>query len=519
MRYTTMYVNMDKEYKISINVTPKAFEGLARQGMLFHQGVCELCDDAIAACILGEKAHVCVALAADPDKHYLQLAVADWGFGMELSSLTNALQLGSAPLNDNRLNEHGYGLNNALACLSGGSGDWCIYTRCQPGPYYKVSGPFDLNMTVKMTNTIDLPETLNLQWPEPSTVIYVRVPMSMARTLQRQGNRKLSDLSTLRQWLVEHLGVAYRGYLELDPVSLEPSAKIAVTIGQSSILVPPIPVPMMMARTERLEIELGGQVVPVTYVHGTLDKSKREHLVHGSKTRFYYQCSQPTQGIDIRLGKRVIATAQLGEIWHREDGSPLCRHNSYNEFVGELILPELPRGVLATLNNKTGIDRNDPDWETIFDALSDFPPQKNAIKYSEDELKNKWMKLLKAANPEDEVTSEISVWPTGTRIDVVDKGTNDKYDIYELKAHKAEPQDLYQLKMYWDGLVLEGIQPTRGFLLVSEYSDAIQKMANAMNTLPTPHLPDGTPSQPYHLLLATHTEKELIKHLGHCKSI
>ena len=54
MRYTTMYVNMDKEYKISINVTPKAFEGLARQGMLFHQGVCELCDDAIAACMPGE---------------------------------------------------------------------------------------------------------------------------------------------------------------------------------------------------------------------------------------------------------------------------------------------------------------------------------------------------------------------------------------------------------------------------------------------------------------------------------
>src|SRR5699024_10142749 len=157
----------------------------------------------------------------------------------------------------------------------------------------------------------------------------------------------------------------YRGYLELDPVTLEPSAKIAVTLGQSSLLVPPIPVPMMMGRTEKLEVELGGQVVPVTYVHGTLDKAKQEHLVQGSKARFYYQCSQPTQGIDIRLGKRVIATAQLGEVWHREDGSPLCRHNSYNDFVGELILPELPRGVLATLNNKTGIDRNDPDWDVV----------------------------------------------------------------------------------------------------------------------------------------------------------
>ena len=153
---------MEKEYNISINITPKAFEGLARQGMLCHQGICELCDDALAATLPNEKARVCVALAPDADKNHLNIAVADWGCGMELAALTNALQLGSAPLSNDRLNEHGYGLNNALACLSGGTGDWCIYTRSQPGPYFKVSGPFDLNMTVKMTDTIDLPEGLNL---------------------------------------------------------------------------------------------------------------------------------------------------------------------------------------------------------------------------------------------------------------------------------------------------------------------------------------------------------------------
>lgn len=31
------------------------------------------------------------------------------------------------------------------------------------------------------------------------------------------------------------------------------------------------------------------------------------------------------------------------------------------------------------------------------------------------------MKLLKAANPEDDVTGEVTVWPTGTRIDVTDQ--------------------------------------------------------------------------------------------------
>lgn len=182
--------NINQEYQININITSKAFAGLSHQGLLFHQAVCELCDDAIAAALEGEKAKVCVALAPDRDKNYIQIAVADWGRGMDLDALTNALQLGSLPLGQNRINEHGYGLNNALACLSGGSSDWCIYTRSQPGCYFKVSGPFDLKMTVKTVENIDLSVGLNLQWTEPSTVIYVRVPITIARTLQRQGNRK-----------------------------------------------------------------------------------------------------------------------------------------------------------------------------------------------------------------------------------------------------------------------------------------------------------------------------------------
>ena len=80
------------------------------------------------------------------------------------------------------------------------------------------------------------------------------------------------------------------------------------------------------------------------------------------------------------------------------------------------------------------------------------------------------------------ISSEICVWPTGTRVDVVDKGENGKCDIYELKTRKAEPKDLYQLRMYWDGLVLEGIQPTRGILLTNGYSDRLQEMVRILNT-------------------------------------
>ena len=236
-----------------------------------------------------------------------------------------------------------------------------------------------------------------------------------------------------------------------------------VTVGGSTVLVPPIHVPMMLTRTEHFQVELGGQVVTLTYVYGVLDRSQRDRLVQGGKARYYYQSSQPTQGIDIRLGKRVIATAQLSEIWQREDGKPLSRHNSYNDFVGELLIPELPRGVLATLTNKTGIDRNDPDWDKVFEALAAYPPVKNAQSAGEKELRLRWMKMLKATNPEDDVNGEVAVWPTATRIDVVDRNKSGKCVLYELKAGKGEPLDLYQLRMYWDGLILDGVQPTQGY--------------------------------------------------------
>lgn len=116
------------------------------------------------------------------------------------------------------------------------------------------------------------------------------------------------------------------------------------------------------------------------------------------------------------------------------------------------------------------------------------------------------MDMLKAVSPSDKVTDEVNVWQTGTRIDVTDEGFG-KYVIYELKVAKAEPLNLYQLKMYWDGLVLAGVQPTEGVLLAQSYTPALKDMADKMNAMPAPNLPDGHPSAPYNFKLATHQQK------------
>ena len=78
----------------------------------------------------------------------------------------------------------------------------------------------------------------------------------------------------------------------------------------------------------------------------------------------------------------------------------------------------------------------------------------------EETLKRNWMNILSAAKPKDVVSDEYSVWPCGTRVDVVDIGDG-QIDIFELKTGKARPLNLYQLRMYWDGLVLEGKLPQR----------------------------------------------------------
>ena len=75
-----------RTYEIHINVTPKVFEGLRRQGMLFHQAVCEIVDDALAAAPEGQ-VHVAISLAADADKNYMNLAIADWAAEWTLMNL------------------------------------------------------------------------------------------------------------------------------------------------------------------------------------------------------------------------------------------------------------------------------------------------------------------------------------------------------------------------------------------------------------------------------------------------
>ena len=75
------------------------------------------------------------------------------------------------------------------------------------------------------------------------------------------------------------------------------------------------------------------------------------------------------------------------------------------------------------------------------------------------------MSMLKAVTPDHDITDEVCVWPTGTRIDVLDAGTDDSLVIYEMKVKKRATAAPVSVAEYWDGLVHTGRQPTQAVLI------------------------------------------------------
>jgi Histidine kinase-, DNA gyrase B-, and HSP90-like ATPase len=466
-------------HKVSLVANEGIFRGLSRQNMLFHQCLGELVDNAIAATPAGQKFRVDIIFSPQPgNPDRVDVYVADNGRAMGLDHLAKALQLGESATTDSRLNEHGFGLKNSLATLSGGNGPWKIWTRpAKGGPVFSVSGPFSGQMEIHDDEEFPTDAFLPV---DISTLIKVPAKIAFIQTAQGRG-APTTDLSALREWVIEHLGVLYRGYLAQDEETYEASGVIVVSIGTDTIAVPPVEVPFGNREVKYIDVELSGKVERIEYRYGTLDEVKRDKLIKGKKAKFYYQQNQPTQGIDIRLGKRVIATRQFETIWN------ISRHNSYNDFVGELVIPDLPRGVLSTTNTKTDFNLDDPDWAKIFSKLKEYPPVKEIRERTEADVRAKWIGMLKATNPEDTVTDERSVWPTGTRIDVYRKTPQQKIIIYELKVVSGAPIHLYQLKMYWDGLVVDTKeQPSEAILLVESFDAALEQMANMMNQLSPP---------------------------------
>ncbi len=467
--------------EIDLVANTNVFRGLARQNMLLHQCLNELLDNSIAS-KKGDLFKIEILIEEKGDN--VEIYICDDGKGMTLSRLSEALQLGAVPDPDSdRLHEHGFGLKNSLATLTNGNGYWKIWTQAPGEETCSVEGPFGPKMSIEDED--QMPELPFLP-KQTSTIVYAQTSKKYLATVQGRG-RIGSDLQKLRKWMAEHIGVAYRGYLLQDPKTGDPDGEIRLSIvlpggKKDSLKVLPIEVPFAKKETTYIPVTLpDGKEYIMEYSKGTIDETKRNQALYGDKLQYYYQGNQNTQGIDIRIGKRVIATGMLSEIWD------FTKHNGFNDFVGELLIPnDVPRGMLTTVNNKTDFNLDDDGWGAIFSKLrtEENQPKRNSKETSEKDLRDKWFKILKDTNPEDSITKESTagIWGSAVRIDVLRERENGKITIYEMKVTSANPQHVYQMKMYWDGLELAGKVPNEAILMVEDYDDKIVEMIAAINS-------------------------------------
>jgi hypothetical protein len=435
--------------------------GLAQAPLHLQNMVAELVDNALAAISGVQKVYVDLSPHEDRGDLYI-LRIWDNGPGIALQRLEHdVFQLGHAPAGISHLNEHGFGLKNVLAKAEQLSSiPWFFRTRDQEalgrGEFYQCKRPFSFAMPIDTLRSTDWPGYAS---QSTGTICELAVPMTYMQSVAFGRRGALPrDIGRIMDYLREHLGVLYRGYLE-GGVRATTQIFTSTSLGEPDN-VDPISPDFRSKDTFTFSLTLAGQQVTVSGVVGLVDRDSAQ-----TKARLlYYKHAPESQGIDIRVGKRTVATRLISEIWERD------RHPSLNGIAGEFTIPGV-RGVAPpTLNNKTSIDLDSQTWHAIVEGIQQKVPADELPHgggKSEDDLRDE---LYQHINGLKRVTHILEIeydCTHGIAIDIFwdQTSTGGSLDIFEVKKGKAAPIDLYQLVMYWDSLVSAGKQPTYGHLV------------------------------------------------------
>jgi hypothetical protein len=438
--------------------------GLAQAPLHLQNMVAELVDNALAANPTGiQKVYVDLSPHEDGGDDYV-LRVWDGGPGISLQRLEqDVFQLGHPPGGVSHLNEHGFGLKNVLAKAEQLSGKtWSFRTRdadaLAEGRFYECKRPFSFAMPIELRPSGEWP----IYAPQTTgTICEIVVPMTYMQSVAFGRRGALPGyVGRIMDYLREHLGVLYRGYLE-GGVRAATQIFTSTGLGQPDH-VDAVSPDFKSKDTFNFSLTLSNQQVQITGVVGLVDKDSPQ-----TKSRLlYYKHAPESQGIDIRVGKRTVATRLISEVWEKD------RHPSLNGVAGEFIIPGT-RGIAPpTLNNKTSIDFDGLTWHAIVEGIQQAMPADELPHgggKSEDDLRDELFQHINGLKrPTHTLETEYDC-THGIAIDILwdQTPTGGSLDIFEVKKGKAAPIDLYQLVMYWDSLVTAGKQPTYGHLVSS----------------------------------------------------
>ncbi len=476
--------NYPKDVKLRI-IEENYWIGLGKQELDFHQALGELIDNCISATALDDEKDMIpfkIEIQLEQKGDLVEVNIVDNGIGMSEKELIDEIfSPGGRGNNSGALNEHGFGLKHSLCVLTAGNKlDWTIITRDSDAlmrdEIYKVSGPFSLGMKLELATKDELTNNNFFNIPQTGTRINFETTFDYFSTIYNRGR----VFNTLVDRLMEHLGVMYREYLKSDFNKLNIYYKNSDEIWERRKILP-IEICYDSSGCTEYTIEVWGDRGSANAIYrvGKLDK---EATVNKSTEKpyplkIYYQGNQSTQGVDLVVRGRVIKPHLLTEIWGKE------RHNTANEFTGEIILTD---SRFKTVNNKTALDPNDLYTINLFHQLREenqYRIESVTNKRTEDEYTKIYEIRLKSMFRGSTVNRNHPIFSgSGVKIDLYLKEKNGDITIHEFKAKTATPIDVYQLLMYWDGVVKdENKSPICGILVANKIPGSVRNIISDAN--------------------------------------
>lgn len=449
------------------------YEGLSRQSLDFPQAIAELVDNAISAATQ----YFTIEVLIRKDGETVELTVADDGAGISRGDLQErVLKLGGRGAHTGGLNEHGFGLKNSLCLLTGNQRPFTIVTRDEEanaaGKQWVVDGPFRPEMVGQLVDDERWARDMSQCRGNTGTRIIAHTTFDYLRTTYPRARQ----IETVVPRLAEHLGVLYRYWLLGDNRN-----QIWIRWRDGSddwqdMLVPGIKLPIGRDQESfGLEVEVDGITAKATYTVGRFDEDEIGGNVESPvfPLRIYYQHNERTQGVDVVVRNKVILAHQLEQLWPGQ-----IRRRERNYFIGELVLEGT---AFRTVNNKSDLDPHNPFWIRVKEQLNDraelLPPEYQASR-EEAQIRDALKELLQQVTTNSIAYTSYSVWAgTGVKADIVHQDRGEQWlDVYEVKDEAASPQDVYQLIMYWDGLVNDGKIPRQGRLVAQSAPDSVRNL-------------------------------------------
>lgn len=462
-----------------MDTTPQAedlWEGIGGHFDSFAQVICEFIDNSIGNFEANALPSKSINVRVEPlQKGRVLVSVEDSGTG--IADFQPVMKLGDRSVQQSTRNEHGFGLKHALASGNPDNDNWRILTRTRDeldaGTYRELGAPFSFSMKQQDRRIAKKP------WPGvfngSGTYVEFECTDNLYYTLRKGLPGRPAGFAKCLDYLKEELGYTYAGVISagLATINLQcPSHQYSQPV---SAITPIWAGPYKPGKGSK-KVDLGGGEIILEYEFG--------EMTEGPYSR-YYKRNMDTSGVEIRINGRVMTNNLFEEIWGLEP------HPSYNRFLAilNLVTPDITR-LPKTRTSKNGIRSGDPKLEKLYDWIRQVhptPPKDSASAASEKELVKelKELKEKHIRDPTKRLEQEFKVFTKVGSPVSADLYVYDGHDvvIYEAKKDKADVQNVYQLLMYWDGAVSDGLAPTEGIIIASAFSPGVDPILKEINGL------------------------------------